>query len=119
VAEAVARPDAVLALREAIRQVYVADDIRRYVVALVTSVRHHPDVLTGPGPRGTLALVKGARVLAYLDGRDFVLPDDVKALTGPGLVHRVHLKPEAEMDALTPAKIVETALHETAVPKPT
>lgn len=116
--EAVASPETVLALREAIRQVYVADDVRRYVVALVNAVRHHPDVLTGPGPRATLALVKGARVLAYLDGRDFVLPDDVKALAVPGLVHRVHVKPEAEMDALTPEAIVEAALGETAVPKP-
>ena len=115
--EPVATPEAVMRLREEIKGVHVADDVRRYIVSLVGRIRHHPDVVTGPSPRGTIALLKGSRVFAFLDGRDFVLPDDVKAVAVPGLVHRIHLKSEAEMDAVTPRSIVEKALNETAVPK--
>lgn len=116
--DAVATPEAVLALRDEIRQVHVSEDVRRYIIALVNALRHDPDALLGPGPRATIALLKGSRVLAFLDGRDFVLPDDVKALAVPALVHRIHMKSEAEMDGVTPQSLVEKALRGTAVPKP-
>jgi len=116
--EPVATPEAVVELRQRIARVHVAAEVRDYVVALVTRVRRHPDVLLGPGPRATIAIYKGSRALAYLDGRDYVLPDDVKALARPALAHRVHLKSEAEMDGVTVDSVVEGALRDTAVPKP-
>lgn len=116
--ESVATPDAVGALREEVKRVYVADDVRRYTVSLVNRIRHDPDALIGPGPRGTIALLKGSRVLAFLDGRDYVLPDDVKALAVPGLVHRIHMKSEAEMDGVTTQSVIERSLREIPVPKP-
>jgi len=116
--EAVATPEAILALREEITRVHVSEEVRRYIVAVVNAIRHDPDVRIGPGPRGTIALLKGSRVLAFLEGRDFVLPDDVKVLATPALVHRVHMKAEAEMDGVTPQTLVEKALRATAVPRP-
>ncbi len=114
--EPVTRPETILALRGQVQKVYVAEDVRRYLVALVARVREDPEVMTGPSPRATIALYKGSRALAYLDGRDYVLPDDAKRLAPAALGHRVHVKSEAEMDGLTPATIVERALQDVAVP---
>jgi len=116
--EAVATPQAILALREEIRRVHVSDGVRRYIIAVVNAVRHDPDVLIGPSPRGTIALINGSRVLAFLEGRDFVVPDDVKVLAASALIHRVHMKSEAEMDGVTPQTLVDKALRATAVPRP-
>ncbi|MDR7468269.1 MAG: MoxR family ATPase [Armatimonadota bacterium] len=116
--EAVAAPDTILALQAEVRRVHVSDEVRRYIVAVVNAIRHDPDVLIGPSPRGTIALLKGSRVLAFLEGRDFVVPDDVKALAVPALAHRIHMKSEAEMDGVTPQTLVEKALRATAVPRP-
>jgi MoxR-like ATPase len=114
----VTTPEAVLELRNRVKTVFVAEDVRRYAVALVNRVRHDTDVLVGPSPRATIALYKGSRALAYLDGRDYVIPDDMKRLAHPAMQHRTHVKSEAEMDGVTPEAVVERALQEVAVPKP-
>jgi hypothetical protein len=81
----------VLALREAIEGVYLNPDIERYIVQLVDATRRDKRVAVGASPRGSLALFKLARVRAALDGRDYVLPDDVKAFVKPALIHRLLL----------------------------
>ncbi len=116
--EAVTTPDAVMALREQVKTVFVSEDVRQYLVALVNRIRQDPDVALGPSPRATIALHKGSRVLAYLDGREYVIPDDAKRLARAALEHRVHMKAEAEMDGITAETIVGRALQEVAVPKP-
>jgi len=110
-------PEEVLALRQRVQEVYVADDVRRYIVTLVHRLRGNADLTAGPSPRAGIALYKGSRALALLDGRDFVLPDDVKQLAPFALQHRVQVKPEAEMDGVTPDAIVQRALLDVAVPK--
>jgi len=114
----VVAPETVLSIREQVRAVFVSEEVRRYCVSLVNRIRQDPDVLVGPSPRGAIALYKGSRALAFIEGRDFVLPDDVKQLAQPALQHRVHVKSEAEMDGTTPETVVERALAEVAVPKP-
>jgi MoxR-like ATPase len=116
--QAVTTPEEVLAVVEQVRGVHVSEEVRRYVVSVVSRLRHDPDVSWGPSPRAAIALYKGGRALAYVDGRDYVLPDDVKRLAGAALVHRIHVKSEAEMDGVTPETIVARALEEVAVPKP-
>lgn len=115
--QAATTPEEVLALRQRVKAIYVADDVRRYIVSLAHRLREDPDLTAGPSPRAGIALYKGSRALAFLDGRDFVLPDDVKQLAPVALQHRVHLKPEAEMDGVTPEAVVTRALAEVAVPK--
>jgi MoxR-like ATPase len=85
--------DELLAMRQSIEDVYVDPDIERYIVALVGATRREKLVAVGASPRGSLALLKLARTRAALDGRDFVLPDDVKAFVGPALIHRLILDP--------------------------
>jgi MoxR-like ATPase len=110
--------DQALALRDAVRRVYVAAELRAYIVDLIHAVRETPDVATAPGPRASITLYRGARALAFLDGREYVLPDDIKPLVGATLFHRMHLKEEAEMDGVTPDSIVARVLEQVEVPKP-
>jgi MoxR-like ATPase len=107
----------VLGLQRVVKKVHVSEKVRRYIVELVDRVRRDPDVLMGPSPRASIALYKGSRALAFLQRRDYVIPDDVKRLAPQALEHRIRVKPEAEMEDVTPKAIVERALKETPVPK--
>ena len=115
--EPVTEPQDILELRHAVKDVYLSEKVRDYIVALVKHVRQNPDVLAAPSPRASIALYKGSRVMAHLQQRDFVIPDDVKRLFLPAVEHRVHIKPEAEMEEVTHRAVVEKALAEVSVPK--
>jgi MoxR-like ATPase len=78
----------VLMLQETVKKIYVDDLIKQYVVSLVDATRHHPSIYLGSSPRGSLALFRTSQARALLMGRDYVLPDDIKALAGPALAHR-------------------------------
>ncbi|MFQ5873132.1 MAG: AAA family ATPase [Dehalococcoidia bacterium] len=115
--EPVTSPEAILKLRERVKGVHVSELVSGYIVDLVDSLRQHKDVLLGPGPRASLAFYRGARTLAFLEGRDFALPDDVRLLAVPVLEHRVKLTAEAELDEVTPHTLVQQALEAVPVPK--
>ncbi len=80
-----------LRLQDAVRKIYVDDLVKQYIAALVEATRHHPSIYLGASPRGSLALFRTSQARALLHGRDYVLPDDVKALAGPALAHRTLL----------------------------
>jgi MoxR-like ATPase len=101
----VTRPQ-VIAMQDALEDVYVDESVGRYLVDLVAATRTHPHVLVGASPRGALSLLRVCRGLALLDGRDFVTPDDVKALAVPALGHRLTLKPETWMRNLSGDDVV-------------
>ncbi len=84
-------------LQRVVWEVYVDDTVRDYIVRLVHATRGHADLALGASPRGSLALFKTAQALAALRGRDFVLPDDVKTLAAPTLVHRLIVRPESAL----------------------
>ena len=106
-----------LAMREAVEGVIVDPDIERYIVAIVAKTRSHQSVYVGASPRGSLALIKLARAKAAIEGRDFVLPDDVKELAVPALAHRLILSPELWSKRVSEADIVDSVLRLTTVPK--
>ena len=81
----------ILTLQAAVKQVYVDDLVKQYIVALVGATRQHPSIYLGASPRGSLALFRTSQARALLNGRDYVLPDDIKALAGPALAHRTLL----------------------------
>ncbi|MHB8452722.1 MAG: AAA family ATPase [Mycobacteriales bacterium] len=93
-------------LVDVVRQVHLSDEVRRYVVDLVTATRRHPDVRLGASPRATLHLVRTARASAALDGRDFVLPDDVADLAVVVLAHRLLITAEAQIGGRTAEQLV-------------
>jgi len=99
------------------REIHVSPLVNKYIVSIVNSLRNDPDALSGSSTRASIALLKCARVLALFDGREFVIPDDVKKLVYPVLEHRIKVKPEAEMEDVTPRMLVDRTLEKIPVPK--
>jgi MoxR-like ATPase len=107
----------VLAMRESLERVHLDPDLLRYVVALTAATRSHPQVTVGASPRGTLAVVQLARGAAVLAGRDFVTPEDVKAVAGPALAHRLVLRPELWVRQVTGEDVTREILDQVPVPR--
>jgi MoxR-like ATPase len=106
------------ALRDVTRTVRVADEVEAYLVALVRATRQHDDVRLGASPRSSVALYRAAQAWATLDGRDFVLPDDARALAHPVLEHRILLDIDRELRGATVAGVVDAVLDEVPLPIP-
>jgi MoxR-like ATPase len=114
---AVVSRDEVLAMQRTLEDVFVSDAVERYVVDLVQATRTDHRVALGASPRGALALLKLGRAWAVLRGRDFVTPDDVKAMAGSALSHRLILQPELWVSKLSAAQVVNDLLTQVPVPK--
>jgi MoxR-like ATPase len=109
-------PD-LLAMRESVEQVSVHDDVLHYVVSLATATRQHPQVAVGASPRAELDLVQLARARALLLGRDYVIPEDVKALAVPTVSHRISLRPEMWVRRVHGSDVIEELLRRLPVPR--
>ena len=113
---AVVGREELLGMQRAIESIHVAESVGRYMVALVAATRENPSVEVGASPRGTLALMKLSRVRAALDARQFVVPDDVKAVAAPALAHRLVLRPELWVQRVEAEEIVQDCLRVVPVP---
>lgn len=111
-----ATADVVVAMQGAVATVRVDDQIIHYIAQLVGNTRKHRAVLIGASPRAAIALLQTARVEAAVQGRDFVVPDDVKTHGRPVLRHRLILQPDAEIEGMTTDEVVDQVLQETEVP---
>src|SRR5438874_2200187 len=105
-----------LASQQAVREVYIDDRVRRYLLAVVEATRFHDDVQLGGSPRASIALFRMGQALAAVNGRNFVLPDDIKKSAAAVLSHRLILRPESRLRKVTPAAVVNEILTETPVP---
>ena len=114
---AVAGPEDLAAGQAAVRRVQVAPEVAGYIVDIARATRESPSLSLGVSPRGATALLRAARAWAWLNGRDFVTPDDVVRLAPRVLAHRLLLSPEAELERFTPAAAIEAALAAVAVPR--
>jgi MoxR-like ATPase len=114
--DAVTDAAGLLAMQRAVETVEVEESVGRYCVALAAATRVHPHVLMGSSPRGALALMLTARSYAVVDGRDYVVPEDVKAVAPAVLAHRVTLRPELWMSEVSGASVVEGVLAEVETP---
>lgn len=103
-------------VQEAIKQTYVAPGVKRYMVELTRQTREHQDIYLGASPRGSLGLFRAGQARASMSGRDYVLPDDIKALAVPVLAHRMVVSPSARLRNLTAEKIVNEILNNLPVP---
>lgn len=112
----VAPADELLKAQEAIKSIYVATPVKHYIVELTRQTRQHIDVYLGASPRGSLALFRAGQARAAMDGRDFVLPDDIKALVKPALSHRVILGPAARLRDLSGDQILDEIISRVPVP---
>ena len=110
-------PEVLTRLRKALQEILVKEDLVSYIVEIVRKTRTHQSVLVGAGPRATQALLLSSRAFAAINGRDFVTPDDIKAMTHPVLTHRIILRPEYEIEGLTVKEVIENILKEITVPR--
>jgi MoxR-like ATPase len=116
VVDPVVDPDTLLAMQLAMEDVLVEDSVGRYIVALTSATREHPQVLVGASPRGSLALMLLSRTVAAVAGRDYVIPEDVKRVAVAGLAHRITLRPEMWLRRVDATHIVANVLHHVPAP---
>src|SRR6266581_2325665 len=98
------------------REVHVAETLRRYIVALSDATRKHPEVYLGASPRASIMLLRASRALAATEGRDYVIPDDVKSLVVPVMAHRLLVTADAAMGGQTPASLLADIMGQVPVP---
>ncbi|MDH3602963.1 MAG: MoxR family ATPase [Candidatus Tectomicrobia bacterium] len=115
--DAVITPEQVVQLQEAVEHVHASAAVEAYIVSLTAATRSHNQVQVGVSPRGSLALYQLARAQAMVQGRDFVLPDDVKGMALPALAHRLLLKPELWVRGIQADAIIQEILDRTPIPK--
>jgi len=113
--EQVVDGETIVDLQRQIWEVEVEDSVQEYIVKIVQATRDHPDVALGASPRGSLALYKTAQALAATEGRDYIIPDDVKRVAIVGLKHRLILKPESQLRGRTPEGVLRSVLEQVEV----
>ncbi len=113
----VATAEDLLAAQESIKSIYIAPAVKEYIVRVVQETRHHADIYLGVSPRGSLTLYRVAQARAALYARDFVLPDDIKAIAPAVLAHRLILSPSARLRGVVPADVVSAILENVPVPE--
>nr|HID12961.1 MoxR family ATPase [Anaerolineae bacterium] len=104
------------AAQERVKDVYVDPLIKRYIVGIITQTRRHPDIYLGASPRGSLALYRTGQARAAVLGRDYVIPDDIKALATPTLAHRLIVSPSARLKDVTGEAVMREILATVSVP---
>jgi MoxR-like ATPase len=103
-------------LQETVRKIHVSDLVKQYIVALVEATRHHPSIYLGSSPRGSLALFRASQARALLSGRDYVLPDDIKALAEPALAHRSLVSSAGQSQGKDSRSFIAEVIKATPVP---
>jgi MoxR-like ATPase len=116
--EPVAAPEQSAELQHARRTIRVSKSVREYITDTVRSTRSHPSVRLGASPRGSLALMRAGQALAGLRKREYVLPDDIKALASPVLAHRIILKEEDRLRGHSQSHVIEDIMRQVPVPIP-
>ncbi len=115
---AVVSPEDVRAMVAVTGEVHLDANVRDYIIAVTSATREHPEVRLGASPRGSIALMRAARTRAAAMARDYVLPEDVKALAQPVLAHRLIISPDAELRDLDAAAVVADVVDRLPTPKP-
>lgn len=113
----IATVEDIINLRQEVQNIQVKENILDYLLSLVERTRQHPDLLLGASPRSTVAWLQAAKANAYLLGRDYVIPDDIKDVAKPLLRHRLILNPEAQLDNVQVDFVIESLLKQISVPR--
>lgn len=108
--------DELLSMQKEVKGVFVDDTIKQYIISIVTRTRNHPQIYLGVSPRGSIALMQASKSYAYIQGRDFVLPDDIQFLAPFVFAHRMILQSQARYDGVNAEEIISSILSDTKVP---
>lgn len=114
--EAVATTDDIINIQNEVKKVFVHENLESYIVSLVSATRNHPSVRLGASPRASLALYRTAQATAYIDGRDYVVPDDIQKMMIPVMAHRIILSQETKFSNTTAEDVLEEIKKSTSVP---
>lgn len=109
--------ETLLRLREQLQSVTLRQELLQYLVDLVRETRNTPSIMVGAGPRATQALLLASRAFAVVNGRDFVTPEDIRAMASPVLIHRLVMRPEYEIEGVTLSEVIEKLLQQVPVPR--
>ena len=111
------KPDQLKVFQDQVQQVVIEDKLFGYIAQLIDKTRNHPHLYLGGSPRASLAIMNAAKAFAAIQGRDFVLPDDIKRSLTPVLRHRIILSPEREMEGMTPETVIDMITHSVEIPR--
>lgn len=114
--EAVMTVEELIYIQEEVKKVFIADNIKRYIVNLITMTRNNKYIYLGVSPRGSISLMKAAKAYAYINGRDYVIPDDVKHLASSVLSHRIILTSEGNYEGTTEEGVIASIVEQTDIP---
>lgn len=115
--EPVMDADLLLRFQSIIRQVHIDDHLMKYIASIVHKTRHHSALFLGASPRASINIMKAGKAMAAINGRDFVIPEDLKTVIPPVFIHRIGLTPEKEMEGVTAAQIIAGIIHSEPVPR--
>lgn len=109
--------DQLVEFQQIIQQVYVEDNLLQYIAEIVTKTRNHASLYLGASPRASINILKASKAFAAIHGRDFVIPEDIKSVMVPVLIHRIYLTPEKEMEGITEAQIISEIINSVSIPR--
>lgn len=110
-------PEKLAELRTQIQQIVIEEKLLAYIAEIVLKTRNHPHLFLGASPRASLAVMNASKTLASIQGRDFVIPEDIKRILAPVLGHRIILSPEREMEGMTPERVIEMIAQSVEIPR--
>ena len=110
-------PELLQKFRAQIHQIIIEEKIIQYIAEIVVKTRNHPHLFLGGSPRASLAIMNASKAIAAINGRDFVMPEDVKKALVPVLRHRIILTPEREMEGMAPENVIEIIVKSVEVPR--
>ena len=103
--------------QKVIQQVHIEDKLMQYIAEIVNKTRNHPSLYLGASPRASLNILKASKAFAAIQGRDFVIPEDIKAVIVPVLIHRIYITPEKEMEGISEAQIISEIINSVSIPR--
>jgi len=115
--QAVLSPETLQHLQEQIQEVLIEDKLFTYIAQLVIKTRNHPHLYLGASPRASIAVMNASKAMAAINGRDFVIPEDIKKVLAPVLAHRIIVSPEREMEGVSPENVIEMITNSIEIPR--
>ena len=115
--QAVLSPATLQHLQEQIQEILIEDKLFNYIAQLVIKTRNHPHLYLGASPRASIAVMNASKAMAAINGRDFVIPEDIKKVLSPVLAHRIILSPEREMEGVTPENVIDMITNTIEIPR--
>jgi len=115
--KAILNPADIAQIRQLVEQVYIKDELLQYIAQIVHQTRNDSDLFLGASPRASLAILRASKAFAAINGRSFVIPDDIRQVAIPVLNHRIQLSPDREMEGLDTIQVIKRILQQTEVPR--